>query len=124
SPPPPAPRARRGPCTARRTAARGRRAPAWTAPGRYTPSRVPPRSRLKPGGAARCGRDADSRRRRRERPSFRRDAERQQVLVAQEIVAALEFKARRLRVRNHFRRFHPFVHRRPWTAAILLEIDD
>jgi hypothetical protein len=56
--------------------------------------------------------------------SFRRNAERQQILVAQEVLALPQLEPRGARVVDDLLRIHALVHARPGPAAILLEIHD
>src|SRR5262249_62130625 len=112
SPPPPAPPAKRSRGTVRRTAAPARRESASRGRAPYRPSRAP-RGRRGPerGGGARRRRGPGSPRRTPAARSFRRDAEREQVLVAQ-ILPLLQLEAGRLRVGDHFFGIDAHFHRR------------
>src|SRR5437763_3855413 len=130
SPPPPAPPGPHCPGTAPRTAGPPPRAPASTGRARYRPSRAgrsPPRllRRGRAGGARRRF-VPDTPERIGAGRSFRRDAERQEVLVAEKILAFFQLQPGRLGVADHLFRVDALFQRRARAGgvAILLVVDD
>src|SRR3954452_24504209 len=115
------------PCrgTARRTASRGRRAPASTAPAPCRPSPARRARRAARAVAAAPTRPcARSPERTRAACSFRRGAEREHVLIAQERLALAQLVAGRAGVGDHLLRIDALVHGGSGSTAVLLVIDD